>query len=123
MEYVDLFPTLVQLCGVSAPEGLQGASFAPVLKNPALPGKNSIYTVVNRGPGKLARGLYTHEYRYFEWPDGSQQLYSAITDPHEYVNLAKDPRHAETLGAMKQSLAERRTELGLEDLTTDRRKP
>jgi arylsulfatase A-like enzyme len=112
VEYVDLFPTLVELCGVPVPAGLQGASFVPVLKNPALAGKESIYTVVNRRPGKLGRGFYTREFRYLEWPDGSQQLYNAVTDPHEYINLAKDPRYAGTLAGMKQSLAQRRAEVG-----------
>ena len=111
VEYVDLFPTLIELCGVPVPAGLQGASFVPVLKNPALPGKESIYTVVNRRPGNLGRGFYTREFRYLEWPDGSQQLYNAVTDPHEYVNLAKDPRCAETLAGMKQALAKRRAGL------------
>ena len=123
VEYVDLFPTLLELTGVPAPRGLQGASFAPVLKNPTLPGKESIYTVVNRGPGKLARGLYTREFRYFEWPDGSQQLYHAATDPHEYVNLAPDPRHAASLAAMKQMLAQRRASLGPVPSAAPREKP
>ncbi len=123
VEYVDLFPTLAELSGIPKPAGLQGTSFAPVLKNPALPGKESIYTVVNRGPGKLARALYTREFRYFEWPDGSQQLYNAVTDPHEYVNLAKDAHYADTLAAMKQSLAQRRAGLGLVPSTPPRKKP
>ncbi len=123
VEYVDLFPTLVELCGLPVPAGLQGASFVSVLKNPSLPGKASIYTVVNRRPGNLGRGFYTREFRYLEWPDGSQQLYHAINDPHEYINLAKDPRHAATLAGMKQALAQRRAEIGTSPSTPLRIKP
>ncbi|MFM8639362.1 MAG: sulfatase, partial [Planctomycetota bacterium] len=111
VEYVDLFPTLVELCGLPVPAGLQGVSFAPLLRDPAQAGKESVYTVVNRRPGHLGRGLYTRDFRYFEWPDGSQQLYHAAADPHEYVNLAPNPAYAETLTAMKAALARRRAAL------------
>jgi iduronate 2-sulfatase len=122
VEYVDLFPTLVELAGIAQPAGLQGASFAPTLRNPAVLGKESVYTIVMRGAAKAGRALHTSAFTYLEWPDGSQQLY-AVTDPHEYVNLAKDPRYAETLAAMRQSLAKRRTEIGLDNSTPTRRAP
>jgi uncharacterized sulfatase len=115
VEYVDLFPTLVDLAGIGRPAGLQGKSFAPVLQDPTRPGRESAYTIVMRGANKSGRALHTEKFTYLEWPDGSQQLYNAVTDPHEYVNLTQNPQYAESVATMKESLSKRRAELGLEN--------
>lgn len=111
-EYLDLFPTLVELAGLPRPAGLQGVSLAPVLRNPAAVVREQAYTVVLRGgPARFGRALHTADYTYLEWPDGSQQLYDAVKDPHEYVNLAINPAFATTLKAMQERLGRRREEV------------
>jgi arylsulfatase A-like enzyme len=114
VEYVDLFPTLAELAGLPQPPGLQGHSFASALKSPSAPGRDGVYTIVLRGANKAGRAWHTPAFTYLVWPDGSEQLYDAVADPHEYVNLAKDPKHTATLAAMKQGMAARRAELGLQ---------
>ena len=121
VEYVDLFPSLVDFAGIPAPAGLQGKSFAPLVRNPAQRGRDAVYTIVLRGAG-TGRALHTDEFTYLQWPDGSEQLYDAKNDPREYANLAKDPRHASTLARMKDALAQRRVEIGAEDTGAKRRK-
>jgi iduronate 2-sulfatase len=110
-EYVDLFPTLTELAGLAAPGGLQGASLVPVLKNSGERVRDHAYTVVRRGPAELGRALHGPKFTYIEWPDGTQQLYDAANDPHEYVNLAAKPEHAAALATMKALLAKRRAEI------------
>jgi iduronate 2-sulfatase len=121
VEYVDVFPTLVELAGVPKPSGLQGHSFAANLANPATAGRDGVYTIVMRGPTRAGRAWHTPKFTYLEWPDGGQQLYDATADPHEYVNLAKDPRHAGTLASMKQAMTKRRAELGIDEAGVTRR--
>jgi uncharacterized sulfatase len=103
VQLIDLYPTLTELCGLKTPEGLQGKSFAALLDNAALAWQNTAYTVVNR-KGDLGRSLRTERYTFIEWPDGSLQLYDYSKDPHEYVNLVRDPNHADTLRDMRQML-------------------
>ena len=110
-EYVALFPTLADVCGLPAPAGVQGASLRPILHDPGARVREQAYTVVLRGARNFGRALHTEKMTYLEWPDGSQQLYDAASDPHEYANLAVRPEHKEQLADFKRRLARRRDEI------------
>jgi arylsulfatase A-like enzyme len=53
-----------------------------------------------------AYSLRTDRYRYTEWDGGARgvELYDHQTDPREFTNLAKDPKHAETVKELEQQL-------------------
>ena len=87
VEHVDLYPTLLELCGLQARQLLQGTSFTPILSNPDHDGKESAYTVVSRGK-KLGRSIRTKRWRYAEWDSPEiAELYDLENDPKEYHNL------------------------------------
>src|SRR5262249_29962015 len=109
VELLDLYPTLTDLCGLPRPEGLEGKNVKPLLDEPRREWDRAVaYTVVARGKTegdrpRLGRAVRTERYRYTEWGDEKQaELYDHQADPKEFVNLAKDPRHAETLATMRQ---------------------
>jgi iduronate 2-sulfatase len=92
-EYVDLFPTLADLCGLGVPKNLESVSMAPLLKDPARRWKKGAFTYIQGG-----QTVRSETWRYTEWgsPDKAE-LYDHEKDPREIINLAKDPRHAGTV--------------------------
>ena len=102
VELVDLYPTLAELCHVTAPEDLQGVSLVSRLKDASVPGKEVAYTVVSRG-NELGRAVRTDRWRYTRWPVG-EELYDLRTDPSEQRNLVTDAEHAETAATMRSHL-------------------
>jgi iduronate 2-sulfatase len=103
VESLDLYPTLVELCGLPRPEGLEGHSLVPLLADPQAKWEHPAFTVA--GSGKVAGvAVRTERYRYAEWNDGKggAMLFDEENDPHETKNLADDPK----LVSVKAELAE-----------------
>ncbi len=109
VEMIDLYPTLADLCGLRAPESLEGKSLRPQLDDPSTPGKGFAISQVRRGnrPDAISGfAIRTDRYRYVEWSGGGRQLYDEQEDPHEHNNLARDPKHAETIQELHRKLHE-----------------
>ncbi|MFW2385934.1 MAG: sulfatase/phosphatase domain-containing protein, partial [Akkermansiaceae bacterium] len=99
----DLYPTLVDLCGLPANDKVVGRSLKPLIQNRDADWDHPALTYLKDG----ARSLRTQRYRYIEYADGSQELYDHESDPNEWKNLANDPKH---VGLMKK-LSEELTKL------------
>lgn len=92
-ELLDIYPTLVQLCGLPPKDGLEGHSLVPQLKDASAPRPWPAITTHNRG----IHGVRSERWRYIRYADGSQELYDMESDPHEWRNLASDPRVTEVI--------------------------
>jgi iduronate 2-sulfatase len=111
---IDLYPTLTELCGVDAPENLQGQSLVPILKDANAEGRGWALSQVNRNRGaKSAEGkrfsgysLRTPRWRYTEWDEGREgrELYDHESDPTELTNLADDQTLATTVADLSRQL-------------------
>ena len=108
VELVDLYPTLLDLCGLPEPPGLEGTSFRPVLAQPDVEWKSAVFSEAQRG-GAHGRSVRTARYRYTEWApmkgagETLYELYDLELDPKEYYNLAGDAKVAE----IREQLASR----------------
>lgn len=118
-ELVDLYPTLADLCGLPAPQKVDGRSLRAQLDDPQVPARKAALTQVTRGRPRKARreqepimgySIRTNRHRYTEWDDGHAgiELYDHETDAAEDTNLANDPQHATTVAELKNLLAETR---------------
>jgi uncharacterized sulfatase len=109
VELLDLFPTLCDLTGVPPLPALQGKSLRPLLDDPRATLHDAAFTQARRGPQAefWGRSVRTARWRCTEWDEGRNglELYDHDADPHEYTNLASDPRHAPTLADLRAQLA------------------
>lgn len=108
VELVDLYPTLVELCGLPMPDGLEGSSLVPVMNAPDQPSKKAAFSQYPRGE-VMGRSIRTDRYRYTEWakPGASPlgvELYDHKQDPDENVNLAGQDGHKELSAALSKQL-------------------
>ena len=93
-ENLDIYPTLVELCGLPKNEYLEGKSFAALLDNPEAEFDKPAYTVWdNHGKGITGVGIRTERWRYAEFygVGAGRMLIDEVNDPHELVNLADQP--------------------------------
>lgn len=108
VEFVDLYPTIAEFCGVKPPGGLAGQSLRPLLANPTLPGKDAAFTVATRGPKVRGDSIRTDRWRYTEWTDGERELYDHAADPEESKNLAHAAERATVVTELSNRIASTR---------------
>lgn len=88
---IDGYPTLAALCGLPPPaHALDGVNLAPILRGETRDRGRPVLSTY--GPG--CHSLRDERFRYTRYRDGSEELYDHQYDPHEWTNLAADPRCA-----------------------------
>ncbi len=107
VEFVDIYPTVASLAGLPLPEDLAGRSLEPLLQDPKRSWDAAAFTQVLRpgnGSPVMGRSVRTQRWRYTEWDRGraGRELYDHQNDPHEFKNLAADPKHAATIEALRR---------------------
>lgn len=90
-ELLDMYPTLLELCGLPAQPGLEGVSLVPQLRDAAARRERPAITTHN--PGN--HSVVSDRWRYIRYADGSEELYEIRSDPSEWLNLADDPQFQE----------------------------
>lgn len=80
---IDIYPTLVELAGLSENPDNEGLSLAPLIQQKNIPWPRPAITEF--GPGNIS--LRTETIRFIQYEDGSQELYDHKLDPDEQTNL------------------------------------
>ncbi len=104
VEFVDIYPTLCDLAGLSLPIHLQGKSFAPLLDDPDLPWKEAIFYRIG------GETILTKTHSYTEWSDDKTgeisacMLYDLRTDPEENVNISGQSENRNLIQKLQEIL-------------------
>ncbi len=120
VELLDLYPTLVDLCGLPKRPELEGKSLQPLLNNPEAPWDKPAVTSVSADKVTVR----TERWRYTRFPDG-EELYDHFTDPNEWTNLTSNAAYTETKTALVALLPKnpsRKTIPRLADLPENKRR-
>ncbi len=111
---IDLYPTLVDLCGLPRPPvPLDGESFRVLLEDPEPAWRDAVVSYRNnKALGALEATVRTRRYRYTEGADGKPQtLIDYAEDPYEWRNRVADPSYAALRETLRGRLAEERVRL------------
>lgn len=96
---IDIYPTLVELCGLPPQQGLEGHSLVPQMLDPAA---DRVPTITTWWVGNHT--IRSKQYRYIRYADGSEEFYDHAKDPHEWHNFAADPAYAAQIAEHRKHL-------------------
>ena len=112
-EFIDIYPTLADLCGLPKPKDVEGVSLKPVLDDAAAsvrPVAISQYPRSDGGKSLMGYSIRDDRWRLTLWRDRKDnsihatELYDEVSDPHETVNVATKPEHAEVIARLSKFL-------------------
>ena len=101
---VDLYPTLIELCGLPARDDLDGRSIAPLVIDPDA--EWPWPAIITHSPHwhGTNHAVRSRDFHYIHYRDGREELYDAAEDPYQWRNLADDPDHAIAKAKLKEWL-------------------
>ena len=108
VEFVDLYPTLCELCGLPEPEGqLDGTSFACMMDDLDAETKDRVYIQWQGGDNAV-----DSRFNYAEWLRAgkavSRMLFDHETDPDENRNVSEMPEYRNEIDGLSSFLQEKR---------------
>jgi arylsulfatase A-like enzyme len=96
VDFMTIYPTLMDLCGLPVPAHVQGESTRALLVDPKTPWDKPALTTYKF----QNHAVRTEGWRYIRYADGGEELYDENKDPYEWTNLANDS----AMAAQKKSL-------------------
>jgi iduronate 2-sulfatase len=105
-EFVDIYPSLCDLCGLPVPSLVEGTSLVPLMKKPDRPWKEAAFSRYQGGDS-----VKTDRHRYTEWRDKqgkmfARMLYDHHVDLAENVNTAERPENRQLVAELRRMLRE-----------------
>ena len=98
---IDMYPTLLELCGLPANPVNDGRSFAELLRNPDMEWNEPTLTTNSYKMHRIFDGRYSYS---IDERKGVEQLYDHQIDSMEWTNLVTDPQYDEIKERLKSYL-------------------
>ncbi|ANQ51609.2 sulfatase [Flammeovirga sp. MY04] len=97
---LDVYPTLVEMCGLPANDKNEGSSIIELVKSPKKKLNRTAVTSKDEG----MHSIRSNRFRYTIYKDGFEELYDHQNDPNEWTNVAKDKAYQKDLEAMRSAM-------------------
>ncbi len=98
---IDIYPTLVDLCGLESPvQSLDGETLRPLLSNPKMKSDRVSLTTY----GVRFSSVRDERYRLITYPDGEQELYDLEKDPQEWSNLIGEKKYKKVVERLEKHI-------------------
>jgi arylsulfatase A-like enzyme len=106
VDFMSIYPTLCDLCGIDVPQHVEGKSLRPLLADPNAEWNTPALTTFGRGN----HGVRSEGWRYIRYADGGEELYDETADPYEWTNLAGKPELASRKAELARMLPKEEAE-------------
>lgn len=93
VDFMSIYPTLLDLCGLPIPAHVEGRSIRALLADPKSPWDLPAVTTYRMNNHTVR----SEEWRYTRYFDGGEELYHHPSDPYEWTNLAREPGEAQAV--------------------------
>ena len=107
VELLDLYPTVAKLCGLKAPDHVQGKDISPMLDDPSHEVRDYAFSYSGSRDGYLLRG---DRYAYIQYGEDASkgiELYDMARDPKQYTNLADSPEYQKVVSRFKARMQQK----------------
>ncbi len=101
---VALLPTLLDLCGLPIPSGLDEAPLTPFLRDPQREQKGPVYSEFALTTKNAKYMIRRGDWKYSFYENDMPELYNLRADPAEMTNLALDRAHRARAEDLKAEL-------------------
>jgi len=115
---LDFLPTICDLVGIEAPNGLPGISLKPFLTGVGQKSERKYIVTEDYNGNQITDGRY--KYTIYELPGNPEILTDLQTNPGETINYAKDPACKEQKTRLKKELMANLSKRGLTPLPQNR---
>jgi len=88
VDFMNIYPTLADLCGLPVGDHLEGVSLRPLLADVRADWDLPAITTHGRGNHAVRK----ENWRYIRYADGGEELYDRNSDANEWTNLAADSK-------------------------------
>ncbi len=109
VEFIDLYPTIIDYAGLQSPHQLSGKSLRPVLEDPSATWTEPAFTQVTRPKVGMGYSVCQGPWRFTQWGrdgEGGLELYNHVDDESGYYNLAGKPQFASVQEKLQELLVQ-----------------
>ncbi len=100
VEMLDIYPTLLALCGLPTYQRNEGKSLVAMMRDSAE--ASNAYAITTFGMNNHA--VKSDRFRYIRYEDGGEEFYDHLLDPHEWTNQATNPDYQDEIEELRYYL-------------------